>query len=431
VIAGIVFCLFSSVFAYSGGSGTEADPYQIATVSDWQQLMNTSSDWNKSFIMTADVNLQGVALIPVGGGWPDFNGIFDGNGHIIRNADINMPHSGAVGLFGYSNGQIRNLGVVDVNISGHGTIGGLVGYNNGTIATCYATGSVNGNEDVGGLVGWNGRLGPTITDCYATATVTGSNRVGGLAGSNFDTITNCYATGVVSGVSSVGGLVGYNYGGGGINNCYSTGSVSGSSSSDSVGGLVGGNYGGTIAACYATGAVTGNSGSYSIGGLVGYNGGSISNCYSTGAVSGYDGVGGLVGYAWNSSSVISSFWDMDTSDQTTSDGGTGKTTVEMKTLSTFASAGWDFDYTDGDPADWFIQIDEYPILTWQISPADIYTDGKNNFRDFAIFAQYWMREDCAIYNYYCDWADLDFNGSVDIDDLIVLMSYWLQSGIYE
>jgi hypothetical protein len=90
----------------------------------------------------------------------------------------------------------------------------------------------------------------------------------------------------------------------------------------------------------------------------------------------------------------------------------------------------DFSYTDGDSADWFIQIDEYPILVWQISPADIYTDGRNNLRDFAIFAQYWMRDDCAIYNYYCDWADLNFNGSVDIDDLIILMNYWLEFGIY-
>ena len=37
-VAGIVFCLFSSVFAYSGGSGEPNDPYQIAAVSDWSDL---------------------------------------------------------------------------------------------------------------------------------------------------------------------------------------------------------------------------------------------------------------------------------------------------------------------------------------------------------------------------------------------------------
>src|SRR4030042_5701763 len=96
MVASLVLSCLSSVFAYSGGSGTEADPYQIATVSDWNDLMNTSTDWNKYFIMTADVNLQGVALVPVG----NFTGIFDGKSHIVRNANINAPDSNCVGLFG-------------------------------------------------------------------------------------------------------------------------------------------------------------------------------------------------------------------------------------------------------------------------------------------------------------------------------------------
>jgi hypothetical protein len=165
----------------------------------------------------------------------------------------------------------------------------------------------------------------------------------------------------------------------------------------------------------------------------------MENCYSTGAVDGNDSVGGLIGHVYGTAEVVSNFWDVNSSGLTDGvgnldpdpNGVTGLTTSQMQDADTYINAGWDFSYTDGDPADWFIQIDEYPILTWQISPADIYTDGKNNFRDFAVFAQYWMRKDCAIYNNYCDWADLNFNGSVDIDDLIVLMSYWLESGIYE
>ena len=75
-------------------------------------------------------------------------------------------------------------------------------------------------------------------------------------------------------------------------------------------------------------------------------------------------------------------------------------------------------------------MEGYPILPWQISPADLYTDGKNNFKDWAIFAGYWLREDCAIYNYYCEWADMDFDGDVDVDDLAEFTSYWLEEGIY-
>jgi hypothetical protein len=138
-----------------------------------------------------------------------------------------------------------------------------------------------------------------------------------------------------------------------------------------------------------------------------------------------------VGNNHDQNNVIASFWDVNTSGWSTSDGGTGKTTAEMKTLSTFTSAGWDFSYSDGNEAVWFMPSDEYPILPWQISDADIYIDGRNNFKDFAVLARFWMRNDCRRYNSYCQWADLNFDGSVDIDDLAILMSYWLQSGIYE
>lgn len=156
-VIGIIFCLFSSVFAYSGGSGEPNNPYRIATVSDWQSLMSTPADWNDCFIMTADVNLQGIVLTPVGNYSNRFTGIFDGNSHIIRNADINIPDSNYVGLFGCvgSGGQVRNFRVEDVNIIAGSRVGGLVGINYGTITACYATGKVTGTGNyVGGLVGY-------------------------------------------------------------------------------------------------------------------------------------------------------------------------------------------------------------------------------------------------------------------------------------
>jgi hypothetical protein len=383
---------------YSGGTGTQINPFLIAAVSDWNSLMRTSEDWDKYFIMTADIDLQGLSLTPVGNSTTKFIGVFDGNNHIIRNVVMNLPGVSGVGLFGYMDlgGQIRNLGIVDVNIIGYNSVGSLVAY----------------------------KGGGSITDCYSTGAVKGSgDGVGGLVAVNYGSITNCYSAGKVSGSSYIGGLVSDNEYGGAITNCYSTAVVS--SSSYYAGGLVGYNRtdGATIANCYSTGAVS-CSRNY-VGGLVGYSWyGNISNCYSTGAVSGNVDVGGLVGDSWYGS-IVGSFWDVNSSGRSTSAGGTGKTTAQMKTLTTFTSAGWDFD------VDWFMQLDEYPILIWQISPVDIYTDGKNNFRDFAALARYWMRDDCATYNYYCDGADLDSNGSVDIHDLKKFISYWLQSGIYE
>jgi hypothetical protein len=42
-----------------------------------------------------------------------------------------------------------------------------------------------------------------------------------------------------------------------------------------------------------------------------------------------------------------------------------------------------------------------------------------------------MRDDCTVYNYYCDWSDLDFDGLVGVNDLAILMDYWLEVRIYD
>jgi len=419
-----VFILANVSFAgnYSGGSGTETDPYQIGTVSDWNDLMNTPTDWDANFVMTADINLQGVPLIPVGndinGTYLYFRGIFDGNGHIIRNATIaGYWHIGLFGLID-SNSQIRNLDVEDVIMSGERDIAGLVGASKGTISNCYATGkicdSLDRSANPGGLVGLNhgtiaashaacdvngiwagglvGRNFGTITDSYADGTVNGYNCLGGLVGWNFGTITDSYAAGIVNGDRNVGGLVGSNamvdidYVGT-IARCYAAGSVSGNRS---VGGLVGINgsspEGGwfgwcSVTDCYATGSVTGTD---NVGGLVGYNYfGNATNCYAAGIVSGNSNVGGLIG-----SSVhpldINCFWDVETSGQTISDGGTGLTTAEMRTLATFTSAGWDFVDT------WGIGENQtYPFLR-TYSGADLDYDGLVNLIDFAVLANHWL-----------------------------------------
>jgi hypothetical protein len=91
-----------------------------------------------------------------------------------------------------------------------------------------------------------------------------------------------------------------------------------------------------------------------------------------------------VGFGW-SEGVAASFWDIETSGQTTSAGGEGKTTAEMKKLSTFASAGWDFVDI------WNIGENQtYPFLRGY-SGADLNYDGFVNFADFALFANRWLQ----------------------------------------
>ena len=143
-----------------------------------------------------------------------------------------------------------------------------------------------------------------------------------------------------------------------------TGAVSGSKS---VGGLVGDNMEGTVTQCYSTGTVIGTD---NAGGLVGFNLlGTLTQCYSIGTVSGTDHVGGLSG-ASDRGTVTGCFWDVQTSGQTTSAGGTGKTTAEMQMAKTFIEEGWNFVGTTDGPDDIWSEPEGggYPILWWQLPP---------------------------------------------------------------
>jgi hypothetical protein len=149
---------------------------------------------------------------------------------------------------------------------------------------------------------------------------------------------------------------------------YSKAAVTGSSSN--VGGLVGDNNNSTISDCYSRGNV--NSSSDNVGGLAGRNMTAIYRSYSTGTVTGGNYLGGLLGTS--SGTCAYSFWDTQTSAMPTSAGGTGKTTVEMNTLSTFYSSGWDFkgETTNGTNDIWNIgnsRNDGYPYFDWEF-PGD-------------------------------------------------------------
>ena len=382
---------------YAGGSGTAEDPYKIATAEDLIALGETPADYDKHFILTADIDLD--PNLPAGKVFDEaviffFTGVFDGNGHTISHLTI-ISARYAVGLFGAllrsgygvldRGTEVKNLGIVDVNIRGLGDcVGGLVGDNYyGTVTQCYSTGAVSGAGDYGSTGGLVGSNGGHVTCCYSTVAVNGSGNlggVGGLVGENVKDggVTECYSTGPVTGNSSVGGLVGYN--GSAIIHCYSTSVVS--SAGVFVGGLVGWNWGGHVIQCYTTGVV---SGTRAVGGLVGFNDyGDVTNCYSTAAVSADSEFGGLVGVSGYWSEVTASFWDIETSGQTKSAGGTGKTTAEMKTKSIFTDAGWDFVNV------WGIGENQtYPYLR-KYSAADINQDASVNFLDLAVLAESWL-----------------------------------------
>ncbi len=337
---------------FAGGEGTAEDPYQI---SDWDHLDNVRDHLGACFILLNDLDRYTAGYttggwLPIGTEARRFKGSFDGQGYEIADLVIDRT-ADYIGFFGYidSGAEVEGITVTDCDVTGSAGVGGLVGWNDGMVSSCCATGTVNGSGDcVGGLAGWNDG---TVSNCYATGTVSGAWYVGGLVGRNAATMSNCYATGSVTGDGYVGGLVGDNDGT--VSQCYATGSVNGSG--EYIGGLLGLSFG-TVSNCYATGSVNGPG--YFVGGLVGYRGGTVvSNC----------------------------FWDTDTSDTTSSAGGTGKTTEEMRDIATYREQGttgltWPWDIlsvADGATlpyATWNIVDGEgYPFLTFRQGQVEVKT----------------------------------------------------------
>jgi hypothetical protein len=390
-------CLFCSAAQaqYDGGSGTENDPYLIRTAEQFIAIGATQSDWSKHFQLRADIDLSEYAdtaynIIGTGPSNESFKGVFDGNDHKIFNFSLRSARQQYTGLFGYVSGQVNNLGLINPDIFSQGShVGALVGYLGfGTITSCYAKdANISGDDNIGGLIGTCNGI---VYKSYSTGSVAGDSFVGGLIGLVDDgTVNTSYSRANVSGHREVGGLAGKTL------------------DEESV-----------INNCYASGSVIGNT---YVGGLAGQvERGRTFNCYSTGSVSGDQYVGGFTGYIRVLGSVINCFWDTQTSGWSTSPGGTGKTTEEMQTITTFTEVGWNF-------FDFWTICDRmnYPVLLWQIPAADFLCPDGVDFTDFAHFATHWLDDMCNASNYYCQGADLDNSSSVDFTDLEIFADSWL------
>ena len=231
------------------GEGTEGNPYQIATVTDMENLavmVNAGHDFSgKYFSMMNDLDYKNAPLDETGSnhttiGYGEsysiiapFSGTFDGNNHIIKNLTINRAGTWYQGLFGAvgSSGVVKNLTLRNSSIYGGSRIGGIAAaVDGGTIENCHVDASVDiiaknaGNVyNVGGVVGY-ALLNTKIRNCHASARVksdasspSGSmiNYVGGIVGAADRSIVDmCVYTGsVVEGRVGVGAISGKDWNG--------------------------------------------------------------------------------------------------------------------------------------------------------------------------------------------------------------------------
>lgn len=180
------------------------------------QVNNENNTYEDETVTLAnDIDISGKEWTPIGNNMKQFKGTFDGAGHTVTGLEIDTTSKGYYGLFGYtdSSSAVKNLGVegsITADYDGSQYIGGIVGYNKGTIKNCYTKVDLlskggSSLDKVGGIVGYNEG---TVENCYATGNVTtNSSLTGGIVGMNSNgTLSDCYWSGnATNGIGSGSG----------------------------------------------------------------------------------------------------------------------------------------------------------------------------------------------------------------------------------
>ena len=269
----MVFSLMPAALAADtlSGSGTEDDPYLLATAADlkaFRDMANAEASSKLCATLTADIDLGGEAWTPfegptVGGAYA---GTFDGANHTIKGLSVNLTSNAGAGLFGTVCGAtIKNLKVEgNVSASSSAFVGGIVGrtLTSATIDSCSFAGTVTSTKKSGasnataGIVGKVKTGTVTITNCANTATVNGNGNIAagilGYGGSNKVTIENCYNTGAISGQWYASGICGSSTvkaQTSSIRNCYNSGTITATNGGNYYAGITA-NFKGTISNSY-------------------------------------------------------------------------------------------------------------------------------------------------------------------------------------
>lgn len=250
----MVFSLMPAALAADmlSGSGTEDDPYLLATAADlkaFRDMANAEASSKLCATLTADIDLGGEAWTPFepssGFVTEAYAGTFDGANHTIKGLSVNSTSKSGVGFFGTVHGAtIKNLQIAgNIYSTNSSYVGGIVGRTQGnvTIDGCSFSGSVTATKagmtnGAGGIAGRVNAGTLAVTNCANLSDVTGSGSAAGIlgyAGNTKVTIENCYNSGAISGQNYASGIcsigTGKNGKTGKIGNCYNVGTITGTS----------------------------------------------------------------------------------------------------------------------------------------------------------------------------------------------------------
>ena len=258
--------------AFASGTGTEADPFVIATPEQLaflaQSVKNHETYEGKYFVLGADIDLGGKEWTPIGVFYTSneekenyadnapFKGSFDGKGYTVSNFVISGESKVVyAGLFGHvecETSVICNLTVSKATVVGKNYAGVVVGAFSGKLlknvvieADCSVTSTASIGGVAGRIIGGEG-IYLVNKGIVGATTDNSSGFVGGIAGAVSADGKLSYSVnyGDISAeaafVGGVVGITGGNSGGGTIENCYNTGKVSYTGTSGRyVGGIIG------------------------------------------------------------------------------------------------------------------------------------------------------------------------------------------------
>ena len=402
--------------------GSADHPWLIEDIADFDLFCGNSSYWvsgvHTKLMCDIDLTARTFSTAVIA---PDtdlsnydfdgvvFEGNFDGNEHFIRNVTIQVSYNylngkGYFGLFGMigSLGSVSNLHIENIGIScevQYSSTGGVCGVNQGHVVNCHCSANISSQSsdqgtdagsasDTAGICGDN--LGH-IEDCsargeiFALSDSTGYKTfpddeppfsayawscAGGICGRNSGTVLSSFADCVIS------------------SNAYASYSAGVARAYSYAGGLSGDNAG-HIEDSYAFGDVSGTADSGGgfeeleyLGGFCGQNEGTIDRCYAVCGTTNRYGFEGFCGYCWYTDRITNCFWNVDRDGIEASASGDnnlgarGKTTVEMRNITIYQNAGWDFtnETANGIDDTWqmcSVENIDYPRLAWETAPGDM------------------------------------------------------------
>lgn len=231
---------------------TTADEFKA-----FRDEVNTGNTFEGKYIylsndITLDINEEWEPIGKYTSSNPDdeinkpFKGVFCGNYYTISGIFINSSKK-TNGLFGFvKGGTVKNVGIINSNISGTSVIGGIVGYayDNAKIINCYSNATITSSDRyVGGIVGY-ARNNVSIEKCYNSSSITGQFNSGGIVGEISNSkILNCYNIGSIysnaTNSTFTGGICGVDKDNSIIMNSYSIGTITTINNPYSVGAILG------------------------------------------------------------------------------------------------------------------------------------------------------------------------------------------------